>query len=277
MLRTARVVAHRGGAGSRPENTLAAFAHALELGAGGSELDVRLSADGVPVVHHDERLDPSLARLDGRWLREPGPAVGELTWAELRRFDVGRPEPRRQRARRHPDLVPVDGERIPRLTEVLDLVGDSDHQLWVEIKAPGARTRGPGGAEALTDSVIGALRDARMQERALLLSFDWSALAYARRRAPEIPTVFTVFPGDGEASVWQRIRAAGGRIWFPPHRELEARGVALARAAGLGVATWTPNAEADLRRVLELGIDSICTDYPERLLALTREPAPRAD
>ena len=276
MLRTARVVAHRGGAGSRPENTLAAFAHALELGAGGSELDVRLSADGVPVVHHDERLDPALARLDGRWLSGQTPRVQELTGSELRRYDVGRADPRSALARRHPEQVAADGERIPLLAEVLDLARDSDHQFWVELKAPDRGPSAPGGAEELAERVIDALRAARMQERALLLGFDWPALAYAQRRAPEIPTVYTVFPGRGGESIWESIAGAGGRCWFPEHHELDARGVARARAAGLGVATWTPNAEADLRRVRELGIDSICTDYPERLLALEQESPARA-
>ena len=276
MLRTARVVAHRGGAGSRPENTLAAFAHALELGAGGSELDVRLSADGVPVVHHDERLDPALARLDGRWLSGQTPRVQELTGSELRRYDVGRADPRSALARRHPEQVAADGERIPLLAEVLDLARDSDHQLWVELKAPDRGPSAPGGAEELAERVIDALRAARMQERALLLGFDWPALAYAQRRAPEIPTVYTVFPGRAGNRSGRASRGPEDAAGFPSTTSWTRGAWRAPRAAGLGVATWTPNAEADLRRVRELGIDSICTDYPERLLALEQESPARA-
>ena len=276
MRRAPEVVAHRGGAGSRPENTLAAFAHAIGLGAGGSELDVRLSADGVPVVHHDERIDPVLARLDGRRPAGRGPAVRDLALAELRRYDVGRPDPDSAYARKRPGLVPADGERIPRLDEVLELARGSEHRLWVELKTPGAGRRGAGEREELVERTLGALRDARMRERALLLSFDWDALACARRLDPEVPTVHSVWPVFGRASDCERIARAGGRFWFPEHRSLDARGAARARAAGLGVATWTPNAEADLRRLLELGLDAVCTDLPERLLALLRERDARA-
>ncbi|MEO7053402.1 MAG: glycerophosphodiester phosphodiesterase family protein, partial [Rhizomicrobium sp.] len=61
-------IAHRGGAGLRPENTLVAFRHAIALGCDGAELDVQLSADGIVIVHHDFRLNPALTRLDGAWL-----------------------------------------------------------------------------------------------------------------------------------------------------------------------------------------------------------------
>src|SRR6185295_20215055 len=97
-------IAHRGASGRAPENTPAAFAAALALGAEAIELDCQLSADGEPVVIHDETLERT---SDGR-----GP-VGDRTAAELDQLDAGSwfgPEFR--------------GERIPRLAAVLDQVRD---------------------------------------------------------------------------------------------------------------------------------------------------------
>src|SRR5205085_12692618 len=84
-------IAHRGGAGLRPENTLAAFAHALDLGVDGFELDVHVAKDGAVVVFHDDRLKPEIVRdANGAWLDKPGPLIKDLTLAELQSYDIGR-------------------------------------------------------------------------------------------------------------------------------------------------------------------------------------------
>src|ERR1700761_7026710 len=111
-------IAHRGGAGLKPENTLAAFADAIARGCDGAELDVQLSQDGVAVVHHDYRLMRDVARHDGVWLEAPGPRIKDLTLAELQKFDIGRPKPGSAYAVKHPDLQPADGEKIPTLEAV---------------------------------------------------------------------------------------------------------------------------------------------------------------
>src|SRR5690242_20322910 len=104
-------IAHRGGAGLRPENTLAAFANAVRLGCDGAELDVQLSADGVAVVHHDFRLNRALTRRNGQWLTDETPRIKDLRFAELQSFDLGHADPTSAYARGHPDLVPADGAR----------------------------------------------------------------------------------------------------------------------------------------------------------------------
>ena len=96
------------------------------------------------------------------------------------------------------------------------------------------------------------------------------ALAHARRIAPEIPRVHTVDRGAQSADTIGAIARAGGSYWFPWYGEITRERVAQARDAGLGVATWTPNREDDLARLMDLGVDSICTDHPERLIALRR-------
>src|SRR4051812_20620603 len=116
-------IAHRGGAGLRPENTLAAFAHALDLGVDGFELDVHVAKDGSIVVFHDDRLKPEIVRdLEGGWLPGPGPLIKDLTLPELQSYDIGRLNPASGYAKRYPDYAPCDGERIPRLADVIFLM-----------------------------------------------------------------------------------------------------------------------------------------------------------
>src|SRR5215469_2128618 len=115
--------AHKGGAGLKPENTLAAFAHARDMGADGAELDVQLSRDGEVVVFHDFRLKPEICRgPDGSWTKKPTPRVKDLLLSELKRYDVGRLEPLTDYARSFPSVEPVDGQRIPTLSEVIETV-----------------------------------------------------------------------------------------------------------------------------------------------------------
>jgi len=132
------VIGHRGAAGLAPENTLAAFKKACEIGVNAIELDVFLTADAKIVVHHDYALKPEITRTpDGAWLHRPGPLIKELTLAKLKTYDVGRLKPDTRYSRRYPDQQPVDGERIPTLDEVISLLKgkcDGATQFWVEIK-----------------------------------------------------------------------------------------------------------------------------------------------
>jgi glycerophosphoryl diester phosphodiesterase len=273
MSSCALVVAHRGGAGLRPENTIAAFAHAIDLGAEGFELDVHLTRDAEVVVHHDYRLSPALARsAHGDWLRRSGAPIRELPLEALMGFDVGRPDPRSRYARSHPDLVPIDGERIPTLRAVIELVRARAPglELWIELKTE----RGHPDAtppEALAEATVALLEEMGIAERCLLLGFEWSALAHARRIAPEIRRVHTVRAGGhllGVEALLDEIASAEGSFWFPAVRDVTAARVEAARTRGLGVATWTANQPAEMKRLLALGVDSICTDYPDRLRSL---------
>src|SRR5204863_4328112 len=103
---------HRGARGLAPENTLAAFAMALEIGVTTLETDLAVTSDGVLVLSHDPVLNPDIVRgADGRWLSAPGPAINTLTFAELARFDIGRLDPASKYARPFPAHKSVDGER----------------------------------------------------------------------------------------------------------------------------------------------------------------------
>jgi len=117
---------HRGARGLAPENTLAGFAKALEIGVTTLETDLVVSKDGVIVLSHDPVLNPNIVRgPDGAWLSAPGPAVYSLTLAELGRFDVGRIRPSTKYAQQFDQQTPADGARIPTLRELFELAKSS--------------------------------------------------------------------------------------------------------------------------------------------------------
>src|SRR5687767_8846109 len=121
---------HRGARGLSPENTLAAFETALRIGVTTLELDLAMTKDDVLVVSHDRRLNPDHTRgPDGQFLEYEGPAIRSLTFAEVKKYDVGRLKPGSAYAKNFPEQRPLDGLRIPALVDVFALVAErqADH------------------------------------------------------------------------------------------------------------------------------------------------------
>jgi glycerophosphoryl diester phosphodiesterase len=291
---------HRGARGLAPENTLPAFARALEIGVTTLELDTAVTRDGVVVVSHDSLLNPDLTRgADGAWITRKGPAILDMTYEALTRYDVGRLRPDTPYAKRYPHQAQVDGTRIPRLAEVFALAeraGNRHVRFNIETKlsphAPG-ETLAP---EPFARAVIAEIRKAKMAARSSLQSFDWRTLQVAQKEAPEIPTVYltaqqrfmdnvctgpaagkpTVAPADCEPSPWtagfrlrdhgsvpKMVHAAGGRVWSPYFNDVDAAGLAQAHALGLKVVVWTVNEPAQIAQMLDLGVDGIISDRPD--------------
>lgn len=235
------VVAHRGASGHAPENTLAAFRRAAELGAAFIETDLQISRDAHIVVIHDDRLDRTTT---GR-----GP-VREHTLAELRELDAGSWYDSQ-----------FAGERIPRLEEVLEFSRQSDIVFYLEIK-PGA----PWGVE---QAVVGALRSAGETTRAVVLSFDAATLATVRRLEPTLMTGYLYDRRQPDAV--QRALELGARQLAPRGDLVTPELVAEARRNSLQVVTWTINKPEQMRTLAAAGVDGIMTDYPDRLIAVLRE------
>ncbi|MGH8147010.1 MAG: glycerophosphodiester phosphodiesterase family protein [Rhodanobacteraceae bacterium] len=192
-----QVIAHRGGAALRVENTLAAFDNAMTLGAAGAELDVHLSRDGQVIVHHDGALHPGYCKgADGTWIDEDNrPRIADLSLAELQRYEIGVPRPGSDYARRHPRIVPVPGQCIPLLRDVIQLAKmRSPHfRLVIEIKTPMEHAARQAWRNLL-DATLDILREEDFFARAILCSFDWGALVTAKKQCPELSTWFTTVP-----------------------------------------------------------------------------------
>jgi glycerophosphoryl diester phosphodiesterase len=256
---------HRGARGHAPENTLPGFERALAIGVDTLELDVGVTRDGVVVIHHDRRLNPDLARgADGKWIEAPGPTIHSLTYAELERYDVGRIRPGSEYAKQFAHQQPIDGTRIPRLAELFELVKKSEVRFNIETKlSPDApdETMPP---EPFARALLAEVRKAGVERRTTIQSFDFRTLAVVQREAPGVRTAYLTSGKKGEA-VPRMVQEAKGAIWSPNFQDLDARTLAVARELGLQVIPWTVNAHADIARVLDMKVDGIISDYPDRV------------
>jgi len=292
--------AHRGGRGLRPENTLAAFENAIAIGVTTLELDIAITADGVPVISHDPFLNPALARdAQGRWLGGTGPLIRSLSLSELQSYDVGRLNPANDYAKPFAEQRPRDGERIPTLAQLFARVrelGANDVRFDIETKVFPDRPEQTLPPEEFVAWLLAVIRAAGMTERVMIQSFDWRALRIVQHAEPTMPTVYLTTQGrnggnvadprwtDGlrradHPSVAHMVRAAGGRIWAPNFNDLDESAVKGAQQLGLQVTPWTVNIADDMRRLLDWGVDGLITDYPDRLRDVMRErglplPAP---
>jgi len=248
------VMAHRGGKGLWPENTLYAFARAADLGVDVLEMDVHSTADGVLVVMHDDTVD--------RTTEGTGPVHG-FSLAALQALDAG--------YRWSPDdgqTFPYRGQgiKVPTLEEVL--VALPAVPLNVEIKQ---------AEPSLAEPLCRLLRAHQATDRVLVASFDNHEIAAFRRACPEVATaagqneVIALF-ALGKLSLDAVYSPASQAVQVPEYRSgLHVLTPAFVRAAhrrNLQVHAWTINDVADMQRLLDLGVDGIITDHPDRLLSL---------
>lgn len=288
---------HRGARGLRPENTLAAFAHALELGVTTLELDIAITADGIPVVSHEPALHPALARdASGQWLKGGGPLIRSLTLAQLQAYDVGRVDPASDYGRQFPMQQPHDGQRIPTLAAVFALVrerGADAVRLNIETKVFPNRPDDTPGPQDFVRILLAVIREAGMTRRVMVQSFDWRTLRLVQHGEPAIETVYLTqefarannvtdpawtagMSWRDHASTAHMVKAAGGATWAPHFAQLDAAKVRTAHQLGLKVIPWTVNAQADMDRLIGWGVDGIISDYPDRLREALRRAGPAA-
>ena len=253
------VYAHRGGAALRPENTIASFDYGLSLGADGLEFDVRLSRDGIVVVHHDDTLE--------RTTNARGP-VSALTADELARVDAAHWFTPAEAGRRRdaPRSFPYRGQghSVPRLRQVLARYPGVP--LIIELKA---------NDPELARLALEDVRAEKATDRVAFGSFGWRVLRATRRLDPQVAT------GASREEVrlalyrswvrWPLGKEAYREFQVPersgPTRIVSRHFIAHAHRAGLVVKVWTVNEPADMRRLLEWGVDALISDRPD--LAVT--------
>lgn len=280
-----------------PENTLPAFAHALSLGVTTLELDCAITRDGVVVVSHDSVLNPDITRgPDGEWLEQEGPVIRHLTYEELQRYDVGRIKPGSAYAERFPKQQAVDGTRNPRLADVFALsrkAGNDSVRFNIETKISPLSPERTTTPQDFARRLIAVVRQEGMARRVTIQSFDWRTLQVVQKEAPEIPTVYltaqqnfmdNILANQPESpwtaglhvmnfggSIPRMVKAAGGAVWSPYYGEITRENIREAQSLGLKVVVWTVNSEADMRRMLELGVNGIISDYPDLLRKVAAE------
>jgi glycerophosphoryl diester phosphodiesterase len=227
---TPLILGHRGASVARPENTIAAFAHALDLGAGGIECDVQRAADGALVLIHDDTLDRT---TDGTGV------VGDLPWSALAGLDAG------------------GGNPIPRLADLFAWARDAATRgpapfLNLELKMPGV---GP--------DTLAALAEARYPGPVALSSFDYPTLVETRRLDPAIELWFLRDAWSPELIA--QARAVQATCLALRHTAITPEVAAQTAAAGLGLVAWTADAPADIDRLLALRppLRALITNVPD--------------
>jgi glycerophosphoryl diester phosphodiesterase len=231
------IFAHRGACKVAPQNTLPAFQAAMSLGADGVELDVHYSSDGKLMVIHNMTLEAT-TNGSGR--------VTALTSEELRNLDAG--------SHFGPQFI---GTRIPLLDEVLDLC-KGKLLVNIELKSLESPTANIGV------DVVRTVRAHGMSDQVVISSFNPLALRRAKKAGPEIECALLTAP---DLPGWMRSSLT---LWYsrtnsihPEFPMIDEAYMAWARRRRMPVRAWTVNEEADIRRMIALGVDSIITDVPD--------------
>lgn len=288
---------HRGARALLPENTLAGFELAAQMGVSTLELDVVVTQDDEIVISHDPALNPDITRdAQGLFLGSTGPDIRSLRWQDLQAYDVGRLQPGTPYARTFASQRPLDGARIPRLRDLFERMRQLGHDRLhyaIETKITPHRPGQTPPPERFVQLLLALIDEYGLRQRVQILSFDWRTLQAVQRLRPGLPTVYVTAQlpvldnlqlGKPEGSPWtagfvpahypsvpHMIRAAGGSHWSSFWRELDAAKVQQAQALGLKVLAWTVNDRQSMARMLDLGVDGLVTDRPDIALELLRE------
>jgi len=230
-------IAHRGASAHAPENTLTAFRKAAELNADAVELDVQVSADGVPVISHNLAVN---RRQNSTGL------VKDLTLAQLKALDAGH------------------GEHIPTLEEAIECCQTEGLGMYIELKA-----------DAAIRPVVAAIQHHHIQQAVIVCSFRADWVAGVKLLAPDILT--SVLFGAPNVDPVKLAQAVGADYVHPcweslvphPHTLLTPEWVARVHQAGLGIILWHEERPEEIAALSRLGVDGICSNAPELLLPQT--------
>lgn len=235
------VCAHRGRSGLYPENTMAAFEAAVELGADFLELDVRRTADGEIVCIHDGTADRT---TDGSG------EIAQMTLAQVRGLDAGAWKGEQ-----------YAGERIPLLGDVLRQIAP---RLVVDIEIK---------QREIAEQVVEIVREAGALRRVTIVSFDRDDLRAAKSAEPALACGLITggLDGDGVEAEQALIGSAlecGASFISCGHRSVTASLVRECHLMGLALMAWTMDEPADIARMIDLRVDGLVSNYPERAMEM---------
>ncbi len=256
------IVAHRGASAHAPENTLAAFQMAIEAGSNGVEFDVRIARDGVPMVIHDATLERtglragSVSGLTSHQLADV--SVGD--WFNVKFPHLARPE--------------FATEKIPTLSEVLDIMAASEGLIYIELKC-GESDRIP-----LTASVCDVVRNSRLLPRMIVKSFDLAVLFEVKARLPQVQTAALFEPRIADflrrRNRLMAIAQEFGANQLSLHYSLVTQNFAASAAkAGMPITIWTVDDTKWIERGRRLGVRALITNDPSKLVASRDRTGPR--
>ena len=240
-----KVIAHRGANKYAPQNTIPAFARAIELGADGFETDVHVTKDGIPVLCHN---------YTGQDTSNGIGTISSYTLEDLKKLDFGS----------YFSSV-YAGTQIPTLDEFLELVASSDIEVMnIELKKPKEKESG------IVDKTIRAVKAHGLFNRLLISSFDPMLLTEAKKIDPRCQTGFLYSPPHVETLYGHLFpvrfaKLIGADALHPMDCYVNKQYVKAAHEAGIKVNVWTVNSESAITRFIKAGVDGIITDCPDRV------------
>ena len=227
-------IAHRGASGIAPENTLAAFKKAIEIGVDAIELDLHGTADGEIVVIHDSSLD--------RTTDMSGP-IKQTTLETIKQADAG--------AWFNSQF---EGEQVPTLAEALECITDKAIAV-LEIKDT-----------SIAEAVVENVREMNVLEMTIIISFHTSVLQTVRALEPRIPTGWLIGSRNGHThpiQLCQQLSSLGSSLLNVNHQLITAEFAYEIRRRGISLWSWTVDNTDRMRQMLDFGVQGITSNYPE--------------
>ncbi|MEL6591449.1 MAG: glycerophosphodiester phosphodiesterase family protein [Bacteroidota bacterium] len=267
---------HRGCRGLLPENTIPAFRKALELGVQTLELDVVISGDGRAVVSHEPFFNHEMSlKPDGSEISEEAERehnIYQMDYATIQAYDVGqKPHPR------FPDQQKMLAVK-PLLSDVIADAEAYAMELGRELPFYNIETKStPAGdsifhpaPEPFVDLLMAVVLEAGIAERTYIQSFDVRTLQVMKQKYPDVKLVLLV---ENEESAQANLDKLGfvPEVYSPWFKFVDETLVAFCEAENMLLIPWTLNEESEIKRALELGVDGIISDYPDRVIALSTE------
>jgi len=291
-----KIYGHRGARGLSPENTIPAYKTGLAIGIDVVDMDVGITKDGVVVVTHNYALNPDITRdPNGKWIpKDKKILIKDLTFAQLKKYDVGRLNPNNEYGDSFPNQHSVDGTHISSLAQVIEYTKKTSGDkigFQVEAKTDPAHPNWTITPEKFAEAIVNVLKQEKVNDRTELQAFDWRVLLAAQKLDPKLATAYLTDHGiaanmtspdpeiaglwsagyllkDFDNSIPKMIAKLGGKIWGPETQQLTKKLVDEAHSYGLKVVTWTADTPKVIERMISYGVDGIISDRPDLVRGL---------
>jgi len=256
------------------------------------EVDVNITADGQLIIVHDETINPDIVRQGPNWAETPIPWFS-INSTDLPTFDIGRLRPHSHYQQRFSEQQSIDGTRIPTLEELSTFIKSLERSgplITLEIKYGPTVPEPQPEVSYYAKRVIDTIERLDLQSTVTLQSFNWSIIKEMQKLAPNLiygcltscqPNFDTVTINGGNSpwtaglnikdfgfSMPKMVKAMGVSYWCSEHKDLTIEKIEEARELNLDVYAWTVNQSNDMKKLLAWSVDSIITDYPEKLAEL---------
>ena len=270
------VQAHRGGAGLMPENTVSSMKNALDLGVNTLELDLQISADGQVVVSHDAFMHSRYAtRPDGSAVQpgDPKEYIYTMPYDSVAMYDTGIRESTVWPGKACvPEHKPLADDLIDFTENYAREHGMTMPRYNIEIKSKVGKTEGKNWPEyhEFVDKCVELLLSKNLGDRLVVQSFDVRALNYMHQKYPQLILSYLVAEKDKDFEAYMSLLDFTPQ-WLSPHyTNTDADLCKKAWDKGMKIVPWTADKPEDIQRLVDLKVDAIISNYPDRVLKITR-------